>query len=138
MKRRMIQRAAATVVILAVYPASVIIFTWSFVLRSDFEGGRNGPLDAYRHSLASALVANTLGAWAVDVTTWIFESGGRDTNRMDAHNNRIGAAIGSKARSVSDIEPAVRQAVENGRMSSSDPDQITWLPPLRWRDHKLW
>ena len=111
---------------------------WSNVLKSDFDGGRNGKLDAYRHSLASATVSYTLGEWAVDFTTWIFESSGKESNLMDTHNNRIGARLGSKARTFSDIEPAVRQAVQNGHVSATDSNQITWLPPSKWRDSKLW
>jgi hypothetical protein len=138
MKRRLLKRASVLALILCIYPAGVIVFTWSYVLTSDFEGGRNGKLDAYRHSLASATVAYTLGEWAVDFTTWIFESSGKESNDMDTHNNRIGARLGLKARAFSDIEPAVRQAVQNGNVSTSDSDQITWLPPSKWRDSKLW
>jgi hypothetical protein len=57
---------------------------------------------------------------------------------MDIYNNRIGANIGSKAESFSDIEPAVRQSVLNGDVSGIDTDQITWLSPTKWRDGKLW
>lgn len=124
--------------ILCIYPACVIAFTWSYVLRSHFEGGRNGKLDAYRHSLASAAVSYTLGEWAVEFTTWIFESGGKESNEMDTHNNRIGARLGSNAKTFSDIEPAVRQAVQHGHVSAKDSDQITWLPASKWRDSKLW
>ena len=73
----------------------MIVFTWSHVLRSDLKGGRHGQLDAYRHALASATVSYTVGEWAVSLTTWVFESGGKDSNKMDIHNNRIGAKIGS-------------------------------------------
>jgi preprotein translocase subunit SecF len=138
MKSRLLKRIAALALMLCIYPACVIIFTLSYVLKSDFEGGRNGKLDAYRHSLASATVAYTLGEWAVDVTTCIFESSGKDSNVMDAHNNRIGARIGSKVKTFSDIEPAVRHAVDNGQVSASDSDQITWLAPSKWRDRKFW
>jgi len=115
-----------------------MVFTWSHVLRSDLKGGRHGQLDAYRHALASATVSYTLGEWAVDVTTWIFESGKKDSNKMDIHNNRIGARLGTKAESFGDIEPAVRSAVLNGTVSSVDTEQITWLSSDRWRDGKLW
>ena len=107
-------------------------------MRSDLCGGRHGPLDACRHALASATVAWTLGDWAVNLTTAVFESSGKETGRMDRHNNRIGAVIGSQARSFSAIEPSVRAAVLNGCVSASDPDRITWLPPAMWRDDRLW
>ncbi len=77
MKRRLLKRAAAIALILCIYPAGVIVFTWSYVLKSDFEGGRNGKLDAYRHSLASATVAYTLGEWAVDLRHGYLNRAGR-------------------------------------------------------------
>jgi hypothetical protein len=138
MKRIHLKRALVFALILCIYPAGVIAFTWSHVLTSDFEGGRNGKLDAYRHSLASATVAYTLGEWAVDFTTWMFESSGKESNDMDTHNNRIGAKLGLKATAFSDIEPAVREAVQNGHVSATDSNQITWLPASKWRDSKLW
>ncbi len=57
---------------------------------------------------------------------------------MDIHNNRIGAAIGSKANSFSEIEPTVRKAVTNGDVFAVNSDQITWLPPSKWGARKLW
>ena len=138
MQRRLLKRAAVLALTPCLYPAGVIAFTWHHVLKSDFEGGRNGKLDAYRHSLASATVSYTLGEWAVDLTTWIFESGGKESNLMDTHNNRIGARLGTKAGSFCDIEPAVRQAVQNGHISATDSDQITSLPADKWRDSKFW
>jgi preprotein translocase subunit SecF len=138
MRRNLTKRIGVIALLLGVYPAGVMIFTWGHVLKSDFDGGRNGQLDAYRHALASATVSYTLGEWAVDSTTWIFESRGRESNRMDIHNNRIGAEIGAKAQSFGDIEPAVRQSVMNGKVSAVDPNQITWLPRAKWKDGKLW
>jgi hypothetical protein len=115
-----------------------MVFTWSHVLKSDLKGGRHGQLDAYRHALASATVSYTLGEWAVNVTTWIFESGEKDSNKMDIHNNRIGAQLGAKAESFADIEPAVHRSVLSGTDSSVNSDQIAWLSSNRWRDGKLW
>jgi len=138
MRRKLLRRAGAVVLLFCVYPACVLANTWSHVLKSDFKGGRNGKLDAYRHSLASATVSYPLGVWAVDLTTWVFESGDKESNKMDIHNNRIGANIGSKAKSFSEIEPSVRRAILNGDVSATDPDQITWLSPSKWGDSKLW
>lgn len=107
-------------------------------MRSDLKGGRNGQLDAYRHALASATVSYTLGEWAVSLTTWVFESGGKDSNKMDIHNNRLGAKIGSSCTWFGDLEPAVRQAVLDGEASATDPAKITWLSPSKWRDGKFW
>ena len=138
MRRKLIRRAGAFALLICVYPVCVIAFTWSHVLKSDLKGGRHGQLDAYRHALASATVSYTLGEWAVNVTTWIFESGKKDSNKMDIHNNRVGARLGSEADSFSDIEPTVRRSVLNGNVAAIDSDKITWLSPTRWRDGKLW
>ena len=137
MKKKILKRAAAAF-LLCLYPAAIIVFAWSHVLKSDLKGGRNGQLDAYRHALASAAVAYTLGQWAVHFTTYVFESGGKASNLMDAQNNRIGAKIGSQVQTFSDIEPCVRQAVQHGQASATDPSQITWLPTSQWRDSKFW
>lgn len=138
MKRKLFLRAALTGLALCIYPVCVIAYTWINVLHSDFKGGRNGQLDAYRHTLASATVSYTLGEWAVHLTTWASESERREAGRMDIHNNRIGAAIGSKVESFSAIEPAVHKAVLNGTASAVDPDQITWLPSSRWAEGRFW
>jgi hypothetical protein len=138
MRRKLLQRTCAVALILCVYPVCVIVFTWGHVLRSDLKGGRNGQLDAYRHALASATVSYTLGEWAVSLTTWVFESGGKDSNKMDIHNNRLGAKIGSNCRSFGDLESAMRQAVLDGEALTTDPAKITWLSPSMWRDGKFW
>jgi hypothetical protein len=123
---------------LSMYPLLVLIYTWGYVLRSDLEGGRHGPLDAYRHALASAVVSYTLGEKAVDITTGLMESKGKQSNTMDRHNNMIGAQIGSIANSFTDIEPLVHQKVVVGAVNSTDNSRITWLPEEKWRDAFLW
>lgn len=123
---------------LLIYPAFVIGYTWTHVLRSDLEGGRHGPLDAYRHTLASAVVSHTLGEWAVELVTAVFESSGKDSNKMDRKNNSIGAAIGRSAGSFGELEPRVRKQVSEGSELSDVAGQITWLPSDRWRESKLW
>lgn len=138
MKRKYTRRVFLWFLLLSVYPVFVLVFTWSHVLGSDLKGGRHGQLDAYRHALASAVVSYTLGEWAVHVTTWIFESGEKDSHQMDIHNNRIGARLGTRAATFSDLEPAVHRAVLNGTVSSVDSEQITWLSSDRWRDGLLW
>jgi len=122
----------------SVYPVFILAFTWSHVSKSVFPGGRDGQLDAYRHALASATVSYTLGEWAVNVVTWIFESENKASSRMDRHNNRIGASIGSRAKSFQEIQPGVLKAVANGTVNAQDRDQITWLPEAQWRAGKLW
>ena len=53
---------------------------------------------------------------------------------MDAHNNRIGARIGSDATSWSDMQTRVRAAIAEGTVNATDDAQITWLPSDRWLD----
>jgi preprotein translocase subunit SecF len=137
-KRRLWLRLLVSGVLLGAYPAFVLIYTWSFVFASDFQGGRHGPLDAYRHALASSVVAHTLGKPAVELVTALFESKGKDSNVMDSHNNRVGAGIGAGSRSFQELEPAVRQAVLEGGEGVSDPTRITWLPEEKWRSGRLW
>lgn len=127
-----------TGLLLGAYPAWVLGYTWMHVFRSELQGGKNGPLDAYRHALASAVVSYTLGEGSVRFVTATMESGGKRSNRMDRHNNRIGAAIGATVESFADLEPAVRQRVHDGAAQTPDPDRITWLPREEWRDGRIW
>jgi hypothetical protein len=115
------------------YAAFVLGYTWSHVAHSSLPGGRYGPLDAYRHTLASAAVAFTLSPRAVDLTTWFMERRDDDTNLMDRRNNQIGAAIGVHARSFSAIEPAVRAEVSRGAVNARDAIQLT-----PWRASRFW
>ena len=126
------------VLLVSAYPAFVFGYTWSHVVRSNLSGGRHGPLDAYRHTLASAVVSFTLGPRAVEWATWAMESASKDANRMDRHNNLIGAGIGASARSFSAIEPAVHAQVLRGAVNAPDPGKVTWLPPERWGAGRLW
>lgn len=136
--RKWLSRITISVVALSIYPLFVLGYTWFHVVRSDFEGGRHGPLDAYRHTLASAVVSYTLGERAVALVTCVFESQDKDSNHMDGHNNRIGAAIGSTSPSFAELESTVRQRVLAGSQSSCNPDQVTWLRMERWGDARLW
>jgi hypothetical protein len=122
--RTHLKRIGVLTLVLSAYPMLVLIYTWGYVLRSDLEGGRHGPLDAYRHVLASAVVSYTLGEKAVDITTGLMES--------------KGAQIGSIANSFNDIEPLVHQKVLVGAVNSTDSSQITWLPEEKWREAFFW
>ncbi len=124
--------------ILSIYPMMVILYTWSHVLRSDFQGGRHGPLDAYRHTLASAVVSYTLGVKAVNIVTWVMESKGKASNTMDRHNNSVGARIGATVSGFSEIEPAVRQRIHHGAIDATNDHQTTWMPEDTWRKGRLW
>ena len=126
------------VLLVSAYPAFVLGYTWSHVARSNLPGGRNGPLDAYRHTLASAVVAFTLSQRAVEWATSAMERGSKDANLMDRRNNQIGAAIGVRAHAFSEIEPAVQAEVLRGAVNAHDAVQVTWLPRERWRRSRLW
>ena len=137
-RRKLLLRLTAAAVVLSIYPLFVLLYTWTCVYRSDLEGGRNGPLDAYRHTLASAVVSYTLDERAVNLVTRLMESKGKNSNTMDRHNNRIGAQIGATSKSFKDLEPTVLQSVQNGTVNSTNTDQITWLPKEKWRKQRLW
>ena len=83
-------------------------------------------------------MAFTLSPRAVEWVTGVMERGGGKSHLMDRHNNRIGAAIGSRAQSFGEIEGAVRAQVQRGVINAVDPDQVTWLPPHRWRSGWMW
>jgi hypothetical protein len=137
-KRKLFLKLAAIAFILCIYPLCVLIYTWTCVFQSNLEGGRGGPLDAYRHTLASAVVSYTVGEWGVDATTFLMESRGKDSNKMDRHNNKIGAKIGSHAKSFKDLESKVHKRVLAGTTHSKNTNQSTWLAKERWRDGKIW
>ena len=122
--------------VLAAYPVFVLAATYTHFFASDFQGGRNGPADAYRHSLASAIVAYTLSPRCVDWVTAVMEHDGEGhpARAMDAHNNRLGARIGATAESWDAMQQAVLAAVKNGAIDARSPDQITWRAPSAWRD----
>lgn len=124
--------------LLSVYPVFVLGYTWMKVLQSDLPGGRHGPLDAYRHTLASAIVAHTFNEDVVDWVGDVMEDDGYVSQRMDKHNNRIGAGIGTRARTFFEIEAAVAKRVSKGRVMARDPEQSTWLPKVMWKDGKMW
>jgi hypothetical protein len=122
--------------LLSVYPAFVLGTVYATTLRSDLPGGRHGPKDAYRHSLASATVAYTGSARWVEWVTAVMENGGEGdaAHAMDAHNNRLGARIGARADSWDEMRAEVLAAVQAGGVAVEDDDRITWLPSKHWRD----
>lgn len=135
-RRRWLRRALLLAALLALYPVFVLGTVYWATSQSGLPGGRHGPKDAYRHSLASATVAFTGSAHWVDWVTAVMEGDGRgDASRaMDRRNNRIGARIGARADSWKEMNAAVLQAVQAGGVTAEDEDSITWLPPERWQD----
>lgn len=120
----------------AAYPAFVLIVVYAQFFAAGLPGGRNGPADAYRHSLASAVVAYTTSPRIVDWVTWAMERDGQGnrSRAMDAHNNRIGARIGRDADGWQAMQQNVKDAVRAGAIDAPDAQQITWLPPGDWQE----
>ncbi len=119
--------------LLAVYPAALLGYVYWHALTSGLPGARHGPQDAYRHTLASAVLAYTISPRAVHWVAVVMEPGNDAGSRMDRHNNAVGAAIGASATSFAALRPAVLARVRAGQVHATDPDQVTWLPPHRWR-----
>ena len=123
-----------------------LFYVWGQVLIQDLPGGHDGPLDAYRHTLASAVLTYVFdgafgqraGIGAVEVVIFVMEHGESRSNVMDRHNNRLGSRIGSHAPTFAEIEPAVIQAVAKGTILATSPDQVTWLPEQDWRAGVFW
>ena len=134
--RRRWRRLAVAATLAGLYPAFVIGTTYTQFFRADLPGGRHGPADAYRHALASAIVAYTLSPRCVDWVTAVMERGGEgnDSRAMDAHNNRVGARIGATAGSWTEMQASVREAVREGTERGTDPNRITWLPRVLWQE----
>lgn len=124
--------------ILSIYPAFVLGYVWYHCYISEFRGGENGQLDAYRHSLASAVVAYTLSPVAVEIFTAITEFPDGAAYEMDRHNNYIGKTIGSQANSLDEINNLITKTVQNGAKNATNPKQITWLDESTWGTYWLW
>ncbi|UNK51258.1 hypothetical protein MNR01_02875 [Lysobacter sp. S4-A87] len=134
--RRRWRRWFLAVALLGAYPVFVMVAVYAQFFAAGLPGGRNGPADAYRHTLASAIVAYTLSPRCVDWVTQVMERDGQGNaaRAMDAHNNRIGARIGATAGSWNSMQQAVLAAVNRGAIAARSPEQITWLAPPAWQE----
>ncbi|MBP6748155.1 MAG: hypothetical protein KA144_00840 [Xanthomonadaceae bacterium] len=134
--RRYARRSLIVAAVFAIYPAFVLGTVYSATTQSDLPGGRHGPKDAYRHSLASAIVAYTGSPRLVEWATFAMEGDGHADAAcaMDAHNNRIGARIGAEAESWDAMRTEILDAVGRGGVEVEDTNRITWLPPERWQE----
>jgi hypothetical protein len=136
--RRWRRRFLVLALLLSAYPTFVLGVVYTLTLRSDLPGGRNGPKDAFRHTLASAIVAYTTSPTIVQWVTDVMEGGKQTASRsMDRHNNRIGAELGAEAHSLRELVHAVRAAIAGGSVVAIDPfrseaGRIAWLPPRHW------
>ena len=125
-RRKILLGVSLMAVIAVLYPAFVLGYTWKCVVASDLPGGRHGPLDGYRHALASAVVSYTLHPAVVPVVNLAMESQGKDSNRMDRHNNLLGASIGDEVGEFGEIEPLVRALAESGSSGAPLPGRMAW------------
>lgn len=121
-----------------IYSALVLIFVWWQCYTSAFQGGKNGQLDAYRHTLASAVVAYTSSPKMVGLVTAVMENKNSAANLMDQHNNAIGANIGAHASSISSLPMLVNAQITQGKVNTSCQNQTTWLPKSWWKEGLLW
>ena len=131
--RRRWLRRLAVVAIVGIYPLWVLAYVYWHSLASGLPGGRHGPQDAYRHTLASAVVAYTLSPAVVNWVSAVMEFADDPSSEMDRHNNAIGASIGAEAQSFAEIRPRVEQRVRAGQIDARDPRRVTWMPPRQWR-----
>lgn len=134
--RRRWRLCALAVLAIGAYPVFVLGTVYAHWFAADLPGGRFGPGDAYRHTLASATVAYTGSPRWVSWVTVVMEGDGHGdpAHAMDVHNNRLGARIGASARSWKEMQTTVFVAVGQGGVEIDDPERVTWLPPERWRE----
>ena len=125
-------------VVLSLYPTFVLSYVWGACFLSDFQGGKHGQLDAYRHTLASAVVAYTLSPGVVGLISRLMEHNSTPDNLMDTHNNAIGASIGARANSLSEIKYSVFNKVKDGTENAVNRNQTTWLARPIWANSLFW
>ncbi len=131
--RRWPQRFALAA-LLAAYPLTLLGYVYWHSMSSGLPGPRHGPQDAYRHTLASAVLAYTISPRAVHWITEVMEFSAHPSSDMDRHNNAIGASIGDAAESFAEIRPQVLRRVQSGQVLAPDSRQVTWLAPRYWRE----
>lgn len=120
------------------YVLLVLGFVWWHCYKSPLKAGANGPLDAYRHTFASAVVTYTTSPKVVKAVSRLMEYKNRPANLMDKHNNVIGIEIGLQAKSLDEIDAQVVERVSKGIVNAGNREQITWLPPQYWGRAFLW
>jgi hypothetical protein len=97
------------------------------------------PVDAFRHSYTSGVIADwTGGEWAVDIGTFFGESEDNPAGRMDIHNNTLGARLALEfeqkhGRSPNDDERMVTMvdAILDGRLVIRTEGSPGWRDRLR-------
>lgn len=120
------------VFLLLISPFFMFIATMhGLAFNSGLSGYRGGPMDAFRHSLASAYVARYVGKWAVVTFTDFTERNHSSKyDVMDMHNNNVGVLIGTS--DTKDIYDEVKLRVSRGKINSQEAHVITWLPENKW------
>ncbi len=120
------------------YSAFLLSFVWWHCYTSGLQHGKNGPLDAYRHTLASAVLAYSISPKVVYLASTIMENKNQPANLMDKHNNKIGAQIGAHSSSLKAINIAVTAKIAHGCVNAKSTTQTTWLPQQYWRERLFW
>ena len=131
--RRVVTRIVAVLLLMSIAPLSLIAFAFWESHQSGLPGRRGGPQDAYRHVVASALLAYFVSPRAVEIATAFLERNQGGTHEaMDQKNNRIGAQLGERSRSLDLLRADARKLVAAGAVDATDKSQVTWLPRDRW------
>ncbi len=120
------------------YAFLVLSYVWWQCYQSNLPGGKYGPLDAYRHTLASAVVAYTSSPLLVKTITVIMERKHWPIDKMDEHNNAIGIRIGLQVHAFSTIENTVKTQITYGKINATNAQQTTWLARENWKENRFW
>lgn len=114
-------------------------------LRSSLPGYYDGPADAVRHIVLAAELRRRAGLGAARILLEghefpdRFNSGRSASTAMDDANNRLGLAIGGRARSYAEVVEMARAAIRDGiaQGGSGVTGTPTWLPRESWSDPQL-
>ncbi|QDK40655.1 hypothetical protein DOM21_04130 [Bacteriovorax stolpii] len=127
----MLKKSLIALVILGfLSPVIVVFILYRFAMSTGLPGRRGGPQDAFRHTYSTALIARYLSPKVVELVTRFCETDPTSHfDQMDIHNNRIGTNIGLGS---GELYPTVMKKIKEGKINSTDPDVITWMPENEW------
>lgn len=127
----MLKKSLIALVILGfLSPVIVVVILYRFAMSTGLPGRRGGPQDAFRHTYSTALTARYLSPKVVELVTRFCETNPTSHfDQMDIHNNRIGTNIGLGS---GELYSSVMKKIKEGKINSTDPDVITWMPEDEW------
>lgn len=127
----MLKKSLIALVILGfLSPVIVVVILYRFAISTGLPGRRGGPQDAFRHTYSTALTARYLSPKVVELVTRFCETDPTSHfDQMDIHNNRIGTNIGLGS---GELYFSVMKKIKEGKINSTDPDVITWMPEDEW------